>query len=158
MTGDVIEHTPGARVPVEVVANANGNVATRGLGVAVAGENEDMAQAELTDTVGTGAYTLLTDPDEFTGDNADYAAGDSAGTATAVGGSGHELWLSPIGGDFDPSTTGTDSAAIGDEVEFAAGGQVQQYGANASLPLGKIVQLGQTDFFTGDAVQVRLYR
>lgn len=82
MTGDLIEYTPGEKVDVEVIADPNGNVATRGMGVEVVGDGRSYTQVQLTqgaDSYGLGHLT--TDPDEYD-ETATYAAGDVVGVTS----------------------------------------------------------------------------
>lgn len=156
MTGDLIEYEPGARVPVEVVANTNGNVAVRGQGVALSGENENYTEVGLVATAGSGVGILIEDPEDFTGSQGDYAAGDSAGVATM------QLWmpvqLVPIAADWDPNATGTQTPAVGDEVMFGTGGTAIIYAsADASSPYGVVFRtIG--DPFATDKIAVAVQR
>jgi hypothetical protein len=83
--GDLVKYFPGDTVPVEVVANAAGTVATRGKGVEITGETDDLTQVRLgASTEGHGVGFLSEDPSDFSGSQADYNAGDSAGRASLV--------------------------------------------------------------------------
>ena len=82
MTGDLLEYSPGQRVDVEPVADADGNMPTRGDGVEIVGENRSYTQVQVTqgpDSYGIGHLTV--DPEEHEeGDT--YAAGETAGEST----------------------------------------------------------------------------
>jgi hypothetical protein len=158
MTGaaDVVAYAPGERVPVEVVADSGGAVATRGQGVALAGENDDYTEVTLTESAGTGVGVLSRDADDFTGSQGDYAAGDSAGTSTA-------MLYKPVAvgdpaDDWDPAATGTQTPSVGDETEFAAGGVLQTYAGNADSPYGVVFRTVADDFTRAGKILVAVYR
>lgn len=87
---------PGESVTVELVANANGNVATRGDLVQIAGESSTHTQAALVDTAGQAVALLDRQPEEYDPDAA-YAAGDVVGEAQVK--LRHAVdWMVPTGG------------------------------------------------------------
>lgn len=154
----IIEFTPGDRIPVEVLADEQGNVPHRAQGVSFVGENRDMAQVELVSAVGDADAVLLVAPREMLTDGTTtYSAGESVGVGSVIGGSGLHLWL-PYASDFDPATQGGGSPAIGDDVEFNTNGDIQMFAGNAPFPFGRVVGTGGKDFFNKGVVQVRLFR
>lgn len=164
-----IEYEPGERVPVQVVANSNGDIPKVGEGVAIVGEDEDMRQVERVSAAGEADLVMFTDPlqhaiaearavNDPLPTAADYSAGDIVGRATGISGSGLELWL-PFADDFDPSTNkSNETPTIGDIVEYGANGTLVADAGNAPLPFAQVVGLGGQDFFEAGLVQVRLYR
>lgn len=139
MTGDLLEYEPGSRVDVEPVADANGNVPTRGMGVEVVGENRSYTQVQLTqgaDSYGLGHIT--TDPEDYDED-ATYAEGDSAGETSVL--LYHPVVL------LEPADAYTPAA--GDLVSWDAGGTINDWGdgtgATAS-PMGVVFATGTKDF------------
>lgn len=153
---DLYLYEPGDSVSVEVTANSNGNVGLRGQGVALTGENRNHTEVSLTAAAGTGVGFLARDPADYTGSQGDYAAGDSAGVAEV------ELWtpvalLTPAS-DFDPNSTGTQTPAVGDDVEWAAAGEVQLYAsADAPSPYGTVFRT-LADPAAPGKVAVAIYR
>lgn len=148
-SGDVSLYDPGDRPTVTLVANANGNVATRGDGVQIAGENSEHTEAALVDTAGAGVATLVEEPEEFTGDDADYAAGDVVGEGAVLLRNTVDWW--PDGGN---------AFAPGDQVVTAAGGALRAYdaagGDTADMILGRVwTTLQRGEYTDGKAAVVR---
>lgn len=149
---DLIEYTPGAGVAVEVTADSGGTVATRGQGVELSGENDALTEVSLVETAGGGVGFLARDPDDFTGNQGDYAAGESAGRAEIV--LYKPIVLLDAVDDFDSGATGTQEAAVGDEVEFKTGGIV---GPATDNPYGVVWRtIGDTAAPT--KLQIAVYR
>lgn len=123
-----LQYKPGDEVPAEVVADANGNVATAGDLVQVAGENNELTEVSLNDAADGKAIGMLqSDADDFTGTQGDYAAGDSAGSSTVY--LFHPvLYLDP----------GAYTATAGDLVQEAADGQVAAYTGATSAGVGTL--------------------
>lgn len=152
--GDLIEYTPGDGVGVEVTADANGDVALRGQGVELTGENAQLTEVSLNQTAGGGVGFLARDPDGFTGDQADYSAGDSAGRTELI--MYKPVVLLPAVADWDSGTAGDQAGAVGDECEFVAGGDVGPFSA-ASSPYGVVFRtIG--DPAAPEKVAVAVYR
>ena len=143
-------YTPGHEVPVEVIADSNGNVASGGDGVAVVGESETGVQVRLVEAVSDRCVGLLKDTPEAlrdpTTDESDIGAGQSAGKATLILGE-FVVWMNP---------TDAYAASVGDYVQVAAGGQVEaftgptaaQQAADNGLGItsgGQVVHDGTTD-------------
>lgn len=154
--GDLIEYTPGDGVGVEVTANSNGNVALRGQGVAISGENSDVTEVSLTAAAGEGIGFVARDPDDFTGDQADYSSGDSAGRTELV--FYKPVAHLPVADDWDPNSTGTQTPAVGEEAEWAASGELQLYNsADAASPYGVVFRT-VADPAAPNKVAVAIYR
>lgn len=139
MTGDLLEYEPGSRIDVEVVADPNGVVATRGLGVEVVGDGRSYTQVQVTqgqDSYGLGH--LSTDPDEYD-ENEDYAAGDVVGEASVF--LYHPIVLLEPADAYTPTPS--------DVVSWDAGGTINDWGdgtgATAS-PMGVVFASGSRDF------------
>lgn len=117
MSGRYLQHEPGEEVPVEVVADGSGNVAGAGDLVQVAGENAEFTEVELNGASDGKAIGMLqNDGADYTGSDADYTAGDRAGTST--------LYLFHPVLYLDP---GGYAATAGDLVQEATSGQVAAY-------------------------------
>lgn len=142
MTGDLLEYSPGQRVDVEVVADPNGEVATRGMGVEIVGEGRSYTQVQLTqgpDSYGLGH--ISTDPEEYD-ENETYAAGDSVGETSVF--LYHPVVL------LEPDDTYTPAAS--DLVGWDAGGVVSGWteptdtNASTASPMGVVFATGTKDF------------
>lgn len=128
MTSDTILYTPGDRVGVEPLADADGVMPTRGQGVELVGESRSYTQVQLTqgaDSYGIGHLT--TDPDKYDEDTS-YAEGDSAGEASVLLNCAVHL-LDPADG-YSPS--------VGDMVGWDAGGTVSQEGGPTATSVGTL--------------------
>jgi hypothetical protein len=79
--GDLRLYDPGQQVDVDVIADPNGEVADRGDPVEIAGEDGGRTQVQVAQTDGDAIGALQSAPDV---DDADYAAGDVAGTGTVL--------------------------------------------------------------------------
>lgn len=114
-SSDIIYAVPGDTYTVEVVADSSGDVATRGKGVVLTGSRNRNPECKLVENDdGFGVGTLQNDPDEFSGDQADYSAGDPAGIAEVV--LTKAIIMVEPGSGYDPSVT--------DYVKFGDGGDV----------------------------------
>lgn len=152
--GDLYKYQPGASVTVEITANSNGNVALRGDGVTLTGENSKHTEASLTASAGTGAGFLADTPEEYTGSQSDYSAGDSAGVATLE--VRKPVAVLPVADDFDPDATGTQTPSVGEEVQWASGGVIQLYDStDAPVPYGEVFATG---IAAADAAAVVVHR
>lgn len=132
MQGDLTLFTPGDRVDAQLVANANGNIATRGDALEIVGETTDgRVQVALVETAGAGVATLAAEDDAYSDDDADYAAGDVAGGITM-------LLRHPV----DWFKDGGNALAAGDQVVTDVGGTVRAYdsagGDTADMLLGRV--------------------
>lgn len=119
-----IQHRPGDEVPVEVIADANGDVAEAGDLVQVRGENDSFTTVEQNDAAdGKAVGMLKTDGSDYDSSNT-YSAGTSVGEATLY--LFHPvLWLDPASGYSSP--------AAGDLVQEADAGDIEAYtGATAT--------------------------
>ena len=116
MSGDTRLYEPGRHVSVEVVANANGNVAERGQVVEIVGQTPDSVQVALSTTAGAGVGHLARTPLEYD-ETATYAAGDVVGES--------KVYLTGPVDKFE--TTELATLATGDQVVTAAGGGVREY-------------------------------
>lgn len=127
---------PGSQVDVEVVANANGNVATRGDLVQITGENRGRTQVALVDTRGAGVGHLVETPADYDPD-AVYAAGDVVGHSSVY-------TRNPIDKLYD----GGNTFAPGDQVVSAVGGGVRAYGGTGDtldMIMGRVWKTGLDD-------------
>ena len=79
--GDLRLFDPGQSLDVDVVADPGGTVAARGDPIEIAGEDNGRTQVQLPQAAGNAIGTLERAPDV---DDADYAAGDVAGTGSAL--------------------------------------------------------------------------
>jgi hypothetical protein len=123
MSGDVNLYTPGSKVTVEVVADADGNYAERGDVVEIVGQSQDLTQVALNATRGAGVGHLGRDPmneadrpgQRGSLEGEEFAEGDLVGQS--------KLLLRHYVDWFR-----TDAALeAGDEVVSAAGGGVDAY-------------------------------
>lgn len=182
MAGDLLKHLPGERVEVHVVADANGDVAVRGDGVELAGEDAEYTQVQQTQaTEGYGVGMLLNEPEDYD-ENVSYSSGEVVGQAT--------LFLTCPVIYVTPADSYT--ASVGDQVAWADAGQVvQQAGVTATglggavtntlgvdgngnletnassdidvsirdgLPYGEVFSTVTKEFGPGQKVQVAVYR
>jgi hypothetical protein len=146
--GDLIEYDEGDGVAVEVTASSAGNVALRGQGVALTGQNDALTEVSLVETAGNGIGFLARTPGKYTGNQGDYAAGDSAGRTEVL--LYKPIVLVPVDSAYTP--------AVGDEVEWSANGEVQLYAsADAPSPYG-VVWRTFGDPAAPSKAQVALYR
>lgn len=83
MAGDIEWFTPGSHVPATLVADGTGAVPERGEGLALAGENEDMAEVSAIADPANFVGTLVEVPPDFD-EAATYAAGDVVGEVTVL--------------------------------------------------------------------------
>lgn len=120
MTNEYL-YRPGEEIPVEVVADSNGDVAREGLGVSLFGEGESMTQVELLENEEDRCIGVLTtepsglrDPDVVEGD---FGAADSVGEATLA--LWHPVVWMPVADEYDPS--------VGDYVRAVNDGVVDVY-------------------------------
>lgn len=134
-SGDLNLYTPGARIPVQVVADPNGNVAERGQIVEIAGETRDGVEVQLTTADGSGIGHLKRNPGEYDADET-YAAGDGVGDST--------LLLRHYIDWFETGDLAT--LAPGDRVVSAAGGGVRAFdgagGDTEDMVLGTVWTTG----------------
>lgn len=115
MSGDLNLYTPGSKVSVEVVADADGNVAGRGDMVEIVGETANSVQVQLCGTAGAGIGHLIRHPEAYDADET-YASGDVVSDSTVA--LRHYVdWLKG-----DPA-----ALAAGDLVVSATGGGVRAY-------------------------------
>lgn len=126
--GDLYLYVPGDAVGVDVVADSSGNVATRGEGVELSGENDAVVEVALVGTAGNGLGFLSRNPDTFD-PNATYSAGETVGRSEV------ELWkpvaLLPVDSAYTP--------ALGDLVQWSSGGDVEAYNStNVPDPYGRV--------------------
>ena len=155
-TGDLTLYQPGDTVTAELVADASGNVATRGQGVEIVGEGSNgNPQVRLVSTDGAGIGRLPKAADGHDED-ATYAAGEVVDVATEVELNGPIDWWEPAGDYAAP--------APGDRVVMAAGGGVTSYdpaGTPADTPvmvLGAVWTTVSGDFGPGDRIAVYRFR
>lgn len=147
--GDLSLFSPGEKVDAELVANANGNVAERGDTVQIVGELDDgRVEVALVDEAGAGVATVAQEGD-YSIDDADYAAGDTAGQITI-------LLRHPI--DWFPD--GGNAFAPGDQVVTDVGGSVRAYdaagGDTADMLIGRVWRTaGQGEYRAGKVAVVR---
>jgi len=150
MTNEYV-YSEGRNVPVEVLADGNGTVAREGQGVALVGENADAVTVELVESESDRAVGILTeDPRDFqtdeTASQSDYAAGDSAGIASAA-------ILAPI---VWLDAADAYAATVGDYVKMVDGGEVDAFTGPTAVQAasdnglgitsaGQIVHDGTTD-------------
>lgn len=126
---DLVKWPEGEPVPVIVEANANGNVAQRGDGVQVVGEENGVPVVRLTETRGEGVAILTRTPDDYdSGTN--YATGDNAGR-TEMELVAPVYWVEPDGAYANPS--------VGDRVTMAPGGGVDVIDGAVATGLGGAV-------------------
>lgn len=118
MSSRYIQYRPGDEVPVEVITDANGDVAEAGDLVQVRGENDSFTEVEQNDAAdGKAVGMLKTDGSEYDASNT-YSAGESVGEATLY--LFHPvLWLDPASGYSSP--------AAGDLVQEADAGDIEAY-------------------------------
>lgn len=126
-------YTPGHEIPVEVLADSNGDVADEGQGVAVVGETESAVQVELVESVNDRCVGLLKDVPSKLADpdnsESDFASGDSAGMATLILGE-FVVWME-VDSAYTPS--------VGDYVEVGDGGDIEAYTGPTATGLGGAV-------------------
>ena len=153
MSGDVNLFTPGARPPVVVVADVNGDVAQRGDIVEIVGETPDGVEVALNQTAGGGVGHLLRTPEDYD-DTAAYAQGDSAGDSTL----GLRHYVDWFKGDAATLTAG-------DLVVSAAGGGVRALDQDGTAPddadndiLGPVWRTGSHGAGTSSKVAVVRHR
>ena len=148
--GDLVRFVPGRDIPVEVVADPDGNVAEYGHGVELAGENADHVEVQEVTAPGTGIGQLATHPEE---ELDAPAAGDSAGTATLH--AWYPVFVSFPVADIDAATAGIQELSVNDPVMFADGGEVTIYdGAQADAPWGRVFRTLSDNLATAGKVQV----
>lgn len=118
MSGDLNLYTPGSKPTVEVVADANGDVAGRGDMVEIVGQSSDGdPQVQLCGTAGAGIGHLQRYPEDYD-EAATYAQGDVVDDSTVL--LRHYVdWF-----NGDPA-----ALAAGDVVVSAADGGVRAYDA-----------------------------
>jgi hypothetical protein len=92
--GDLRLYDPGQSLDVDVIADPDGNVAGRSDPVEIAGEANGRTQVQLPTGAGNAIGTLERAPDI---DDADYAAGDVAGTGSALA-QGPVDWCEDVSG------------------------------------------------------------
>lgn len=126
-------YSPGDEVPVDVIADSNGDVAREGQGVALVGEGESLTQVELVETesdrcvgVLTSEPSALEDPETT---EADIASGNSAGQASLA------IWEPVVWMDVDSGY----SATVGDYVSVGDGGDIEAYQGPTATGLGGAV-------------------
>lgn len=118
MSGDLNLYTPGSKPTVEVVADANGDVAGRGDMVEIVGQSADgHPQVQLCGTAGAGIGHLQRYPEGYD-ENATYAQGDVVDDSTVL----LRHYVDWFAGD--PA-----ALAAGDIVVSAADGGVRAYDA-----------------------------
>lgn len=127
MTGLDTLFEPGRKVPVMVVADSNGNVATREDVVSLTGENSEHAEAALVETAGEGVGPLDGEPENYDPD-ATYDPGEVVGKATVILRMAVDWFRARDGWDQTATDPATTSASVGDRVVYAPGGGVQLYG------------------------------
>jgi len=125
-------YSPGFEIPVEVLADSNGDVARQGDGVAVIGEGPDGPQVELQEGTGDAHVGMLKNEPEFMRDpdnsESDVSSGNSAGQATLILGV-HVIWYETDSG-FSPS--------VGDYVEVGDGGDIEAYSGPTTTGVGTL--------------------
>lgn len=132
MTNDYL-FQPGDEVPVEVLADSNGDVARDGQGVALTGEGESMSQVELVEAESDRCVGIIVDEPSVLEDpevtEGDIAAGESAGEATLA------LWYPVVWMDVDSGYSPT----VADYVSVGDGGDVEAYTGPTATGLGGAV-------------------
>lgn len=147
---DLFPYYPGDSVTVEVEANVNGVMATRGDEVTVLDEREDFIVVGAVESVGDPSVGILTtDPDAYDSGTS-YTSGDTAGTADAN-----------LNGRTVLHNT-SETVAVGDEVQAAPDGAgVETYGdatTQATIPLGVCINTLSPEFGQAGKVAVLHYR
>lgn len=113
MQGDLRYFNPGQAVPVELVANSEGEIADRGDVVELVGESGGRTQVALCETRGEGVGHLHRRPKDYDEDD-DYEEGDAAGVESAtIYVDGPVDWFNPVD-DYE--------AEVDDLVVFDDGG------------------------------------
>jgi len=147
---DLFPYYPGDSVSVEVQANSNDVMATRGDEVKVLSEKEDFIVVGAVESVGDTSIGILTaDPSDYDSGTS-YTSGDSAGTA-------------------DVNLTGrvvlhdtSEAVTVMDEVQAAPDGAgVETYGdatTQATTPLGVCISTLTPEFGQANKVAVLHYR
>jgi hypothetical protein len=132
MTNEYL-YQPGDEVPVDVLADSNGDVAREGQGVSLTGEGESLTQVELVETEADRCVGVITtepsgleDPEAL---ESDFAAGDSVGEATLA--LWHPVIWMPVDDGYTPS--------VADYVRVGDGGDVEAYTGPTATGLGGAV-------------------
>ena len=97
--GDLRLYDPGQSLDVDIIADPGGTVADRGDPVEIAGEANGRTQVQLVQNAGDGIGTLKRAPDV---DDADYAAGEVAGTGSALAQGPVDWYEDASGGAVEP--------------------------------------------------------
>lgn len=147
---DLFPFYPGDSVGMEVEANTNGNMATRGDEVAVLGENEDYVVVGQVESVGDTSIGILTEDPADYDSSASYSSGDSAGVADVS-----------LNGRVVMHDT-SEAVVQNDEVQAAPDGAgVETYGdagTAATIPLGTCIATYAREFGQANKVAVLHYR
>lgn len=129
MSSRYIAHEPGDEVPVEVIADSNGDMATAGDLVQVEGENDSFTTVEQNDAADGKAVGMLATDGRDYDSSTSYSDGDSAGEATLY--LFHPvLWLDPASGYSSPTA--------GDLVQEADAGDVEAYTGATATGVGTV--------------------
>lgn len=129
MASRYIQHEPGDEVPVEVIADTNGDMATAGDLVQIEGENNQYTTVEQNDAADGEAVGMLATDGRDYDSSTSYSDGDSAGEATLY--LFHPvLWLDP--------TSGYSSPSAGDLVQEADAGDVEAYTGATATAVGTL--------------------
>lgn len=147
---DLFPFYPGDSVAMEVQANSNGVMATRGDEVKVLSENENFVVVGAVEAAGDVSIgTLTEDPDDYDPDTS-YSAGDSAGVADV------SLDGRVVMHETAEAVTQTDEVQAAPD---AAG--VETYGdatTQATIPLGICIATYAREFGQANKVAVLHYR
>lgn len=145
--GDLTLYDPGHRVNVTLVANENGALPARRELVRIDGQNDQHTEVALATAAGTEVATLAQMPEEYSGDPADYAAGDEVGEATVL--LRHPVdWLEDSDGALAPSDQVVGAGDGGVRALDTAGGDTED------MVIGTVWTTLQRDQHTADAVAV----
>lgn len=150
MSGDTRLYEPGRHVSVEVVANANGNVAERGQVVEIAAQTAGSVQVALSTTAGNGIGQLARTPLEYD-ENETYAADESVGDSKVF-----------LTGPVDWFEGDTAALAPGDLVVDAGDGGVRAFdsagGDTVDMIIGRVWSTRSHAAGTADKVAVYRHR
>lgn len=126
--GNVVRYAPGDVVPVEVLADSNGDAGTQGLGVELVGETPEFTQVELVESANQAIGVLAEDPEGFDSSTS-YSSGDVVGPADLI-------LARPV---YLLETASGYTASVGDEVSFGDGGQIDNEGGVTATGQGGAV-------------------
>lgn len=151
---EVVRYLPGEKVTVEVLADSGGAVATKQDLVEIDGESDGMTQVVGIQAQGNESVALLvTEPRDLADPDvsaSDIAAGESAGTATAI--LAKPVYNLVASSGYTPSVADLVQETT-DGIEAYAGAATQ-----ATTPKGIVFETQAHDFGHGDGVGVAVFR